>query len=189
MRGDQREASVIRKAATAVLAAAVVLVGGGCSSSTSGTASPETSDPKVATAALWDPCTQVSDDVLRQVGADPSTRESGVGGVQVDGWKVCSWSAAPMHARSLVVWSTTFSLDDIKNKQDNVDFTAVTVAGRQGWKFHRASDRNNEKCDLVFPAATGAYQLSFYNNDPGDSKAPCDSVMAAAQDVVPLFPK
>ncbi len=102
---------------------------------------------------------------------------------------MCTWDTAPRKARTLTVWSTAFTVDDMQKKEGNADFVSISVDGRNGWKFHRASDSNNEKCDLVFPATAGSYQLSFYNNDPGDSNSPCDSVMAAAQVIVPLFPR
>jgi hypothetical protein len=173
-----------------VLAAAVVLVvGTGCSSSTSGTASPETSAADANSAVNWDPCTQISDDVVRQVGADPTTRETGVGGVAVEGWKACSWYFQPEKARSLTVWSSKFTADDLKKKSDNIDFAAISVAGRDGWRYHRASDTRHEDCDLVFPAKSGSFQLSFYNLTPSITADPCDGAMSAADTIVPLFPR
>ncbi|WP_084461011.1 DUF3558 domain-containing protein [Nocardia kruczakiae] len=188
MRGDQREASVIRKAATAVLAAAAVLVGAGCSSSTSGTASPETSDPKVATAALWDPCTQVTDDVLRQAGMDPATRAVNIGGVPVDGWKLCSWHDNPDYYYTLGVWSSIFTIDDLKKKSDNIDFQEVTVAGRKGFQYRTASDKNGTNCYVAFPGSRGTFEVSMYNMSSRAAEPPCSHAISAASALVPLFP-
>lgn len=189
MRGDQREASVIRKAATAVLAAAVVLVvGTGCSSSTSGTASPETSDPKGATAALWDPCTQVTDDVLRQAGMDPATKTTNIGGVAVDGWKLCSWHDNPDYYYTLGVWSSLFTIEDLKKKPDNVDFQAVTAGGRNGFQYRTASDKNGTNCYVAFPASQGTFEVSIYNMSSRAAEAPCSHAVSAAAAIVPLFP-
>ncbi|PPI97192.1 hypothetical protein C5E46_16550 [Nocardia nova] len=189
MRGDQREASVIRKAATAVLAAAVVLVGTGCSSSTSGTASPETGDPKGATAALWDPCTQVTDEVLRQVGVDPNTRESGIGGVAVDGWKSCTWHDTPNWEYSLTVWSSVNSIDDLKQKDGNTGFVDTTVAGRSGVQYKGNSGANGEQCFVSFPAKQGIVEVSALNVTTRTSVSACDRVSSAAAVIVPILPR
>ncbi|MFD0361980.1 DUF3558 family protein [Nocardia sp. GCM10030253] len=53
-----------------------------------------TTNTSAATTALWDPCTQVSDALLKQVGVNPATKESGIAGVEESDWKVCSWNNA-----------------------------------------------------------------------------------------------
>ncbi|MEV6321400.1 DUF3558 domain-containing protein [Nocardia sp. NPDC051787] len=166
------------------------MLSAGCSQSSDGTATPSTSiDKKAATAALWDPCTQISDQTLRSLDVDPSTRDSGVGGVETEGWKMCSWSSSPRNDYSLTVDSSIFTVDDFKKKEGNVDFVEIFVKGRNGWRYHRSTDHKNETCDLLFPTSKGTFGISFYNLSPSAKAVPCDRALAAADVLVPLFPE
>ncbi|GAB2656024.1 DUF3558 domain-containing protein [Nocardia goodfellowii] len=176
-----------RTTATVAALAGVVLVASGCGSKTEGKGGPTATNTSAATATLWDPCTQVSDQALKQVGVKPETKESGVAGVEEPGWKVCSWNNADF---DLVVWSTTFGIDDFKKKDGNTDFKDIAVAGRSGVTYHRARDTANEDCDLVFPAAQGAFSISIYNRASSTNvEPPCQRANKAAEVVVPLFPR
>ncbi|MFF7943090.1 DUF3558 domain-containing protein [Nocardia gamkensis] len=177
-----------RTTATVAALAGVVLVASGCDSGTSGTATPNTTtDTSAATAALWDPCTQVSDQVLQKIGVSPSTRESGVAGVEEPGWKHCNWSSADF---ALGVWSTVHSVDDFRRKEGNIDFSDISVGGRSGVQYHRAKDKFGEDCDLVFPASHGALSITIYNHASSKNViAPCTRAMTAAETLVPIFPR
>lgn len=181
-----------RRTAAAVMATAAMLafVVGCGKSSTQGTATPTTTDKAAATSALWDPCTQVSADILNKLGVNKESKESGIGGVPQPGWKDCAWDYPPNHERSVTIWSSIFSIDDLKKKTDNTDFQQVTVGGRAGWKYHQGSDKTQAACDLAFQASSGgSYQISFYNLEPSLTTSPCDGAMSVAQVVVPIFPK
>lgn len=177
-----------RTTATVVALAGVVLVASGCDAGTNGTATPSTTtDISAATAALWDPCTQVSDQVLQKIGVSPSTRESGVAGVEEPGWKHCTWSGADF---ALGVWSTIHSVDDFKRKEGNVGFTDISVGGRSGVQYRRAKDKFDEDCDLVFPASDGALSITIYNHASSKNViAPCTRAMTAAETLAPIFPR
>ncbi|MEV0299139.1 DUF3558 domain-containing protein [Nocardia sp. NPDC050710] len=180
-----------RTTATVAALAGVVLLASGCGSETDGKATPSTGvGTSAATAALWDPCTQISDQVLQKVGVVPATKESGISGVQQPGWKVCSW-----HDRqsgwnySLGVWSTTNTVDDFQKKSENTNFSDISIAGRSGVTYHRMNDKDGEDCDLLFPAAQGAVLITAFNTAAGAGVAPCDRARAAAETLVPLFPR
>ena len=180
-----------RRTAGVVMAAmAVAVIAAGCTKASQGTATPSTTDTTAATAALWDPCTQISSDVLQKLGVDQSSKESGIGGVQQSGWKICSWSYPPEHNQSVTIYSTIHTIDEFKKKSENTDFVSVSVDGRAGWKFHRATDKDNEICDLVFPftLGVGSYQISFGNLDPGMTSSPCEGATNAAKVLVAAFP-
>ncbi|MEU2125382.1 DUF3558 domain-containing protein [Nocardia niwae] len=187
--GPDREASVGRRTTATVAAlAGVVLAASGCESGTNGTATPSTTiDTSAATAALWDPCTQVSDQVLQKIGVSPSTRESGVSGVEEPGWKHCNWSSADF---ALGVWSTIHSVDDFRRKEGNIEFTDISVGGRGGVQYRRAKDKHDEDCDLVFPASRGSLSITIYNHASSKNViAPCTRAMTAAETLVPIFPR
>lgn len=166
----------------------VVLLASGCGTETGGKAGP--SPATDTSAALWDPCTQIPDSVLRTVGVVAATEEPGISGVQQPGWKVCSW-----HDRqsgwhySLGVWSTTNTVEDFRKKSENTNFSDISVAGRNGVTYHRADDTDGEDCDLLFPAAQGAVLITVFNTVAGAGVAPCDRANAAANALVPLFPR
>ncbi|MEU4314494.1 DUF3558 domain-containing protein [Nocardia sp. NPDC024068] len=164
----------------------------GCDATTGGTASPETTtDAVAATEALWDPCSQVSEDVLRQVGVDPSTRDNTISGVErVEGWKLCSWKDKPTRENyRLGVWSTTQTVEDSKRDTNNVGFTEVTLSGRSGIQFKQANDTHNEVCFLRFPADNQSIEISIYKAvSTEDERDPCDIAAAAAESLVPVFP-
>ncbi|MEV6134717.1 DUF3558 domain-containing protein [Nocardia sp. NPDC051990] len=182
-------------AAVAVLAGALV-VATGCGSTNGETAPPSsTSDKTAATAALWDPCTQITNETLRQVGVDPSTRSDTIAGVEkVEGWKLCSWKDKPTRSNySLGVWSTTHTIDESKKDANNIDFTDVSIAGRDGVQFRRADDRNDEVCYLSFPSNRQTIEISIYKSFSTkkleDDRGPCVIAAVAAEILVPTFPK
>ncbi|MEU1959220.1 DUF3558 domain-containing protein [Nocardia sp. NPDC019375] len=168
--------------------AGAALVASGCDSGTNGTATPSTTtDTSAATAALWDPCTQVSDQILLKIGVSPATRESGVAGVEEPGWKHCTWSSADF---ALGVWSTIHSVDDFRKKEGNIEFTDISVRGRSGVQYRRAKDKFDEDCALVFPASYGALSITIYNHASSKSViAPCTRAMTVAETLVPTFPR
>ncbi|MGW4365901.1 DUF3558 domain-containing protein [Nocardia takedensis] len=183
----------IAKTVGVAVVASVVAVGAvGCESTTEGAAGPEGSaDPSAAAAALWDPCTQIDDATLQSVGVLPSTKRSGVAGIEEPGWKVCGWhDRASGWTFDLAVWSTVHSVAEFRQKPDNTAFEPVTIAGRDGYRFRLTRDTRNETCDLVFPSAQGgAFQVTVINTAAGRETQPCDRLMTVAGVIVPTLPR
>lgn len=179
-------------AALAVLAA-IILVGSGCDATTDGSAASVTTTDEAGVAeALWDPCTQIGDQLLRQVGVDPSTQDNTISGVEnVKGWKLCSWKDKAVRENyALGVWTTTHTIEESKEDVNNVDFSDITIAGRWGVQFRRASDTHNEKCYLSFPAIGQSIEISVYKSVlTEDERNPCDIASSAAEILVPEFPQ
>ncbi|WP_157124010.1 DUF3558 domain-containing protein [Nocardia pseudovaccinii] len=172
-----------------VVAVGMLLVATGCGSTKGGTATPSTgaAGTSAATAALWDPCTQISDQVLRKVGVSPSTKRSGIAGVEEPGWKVCSWNNDDF---TVGVFSTINTVEDFKRKTDNIDFKDTSVAGRQGVEHRMASDKFDEVCSLVFPASQGVVQILIRNRTSSTNVvAPCTRAETVASNLVPVFPR
>ncbi|MBH0778270.1 DUF3558 domain-containing protein [Nocardia sp. NEAU-351] len=185
----------MRRLTTAVVVLAGALVLAACEGTSDGTATPvSTVDKSAATAALWDPCTQIGDDVLRQVGVDPSTRDTTIAGVQrVAGWKLCSWNDKPSGWNyNLGVWSTIHSLDEVRGDKNNINFTESQVAGRTGVQFRKADDRDNLVCYLAFPTKGQIIEVSIYKSfttkTPADNREPCSLASRAATILAPTFP-
>ncbi|WP_245668686.1 DUF3558 domain-containing protein [Nocardia xishanensis] len=168
------------------LCAAVVLVPAvaGCEGATEGTPTTSTSAAQVA---LWNPCTEVPDGLLRQIGVDPATEESGVAGVPQSGWEICSWNAAKYH---VTVFSTKRTSEEIRNKPGNVEFQDVQIAGRDGTQYRVEGASKRLTCDIVFPALQGAFSVKVGNNPADDHPDdPCSLANRAATMLVPRFPQ
>lgn len=173
-----------RVAGVAVAIGAVLAVmTAGCSSTTDGAATATTSD---AAAALWDPCTGISDGALTAAQVDPGTKQSGIGGVEQHGWKICKWKGAKY---SISVYSTAaHSPTEIANKAGNTGQRPVTMGGRAGTEFRAGGET---ECDVVFDAQQGAaVQLQVIGRLAEDNPIdPCPTLASVGEAVVPSFPK
>ncbi|WP_227985108.1 DUF3558 family protein [Nocardia spumae] len=153
----------------------------GCGSTTEGTAAPASSD---AAAGLWDPCTQIPDSALSAAQVDPSTKESGVAGVEQSGWKICGWKG---RRYDVTVYSTHRSASEIANKDGNTNQQPVTIAGRAGTQF-AAGFRTG--CDVVFAAQQGAAQIQILGRIDDDYPVdPCPTLANVGNSIVPVLPK
>ncbi|MFJ1457082.1 DUF3558 domain-containing protein [Nocardia sp. N2S4-5] len=145
------------------------------------------SETTTAEVALWDPCTQVPDDVLQRAGVDPKTKESGIAGVHQSGWEICAWKGKKYH---LNVFSGNRTVQEIETKEGNVEFQDVVIAGRSGRKYRVEGASKNDTCNVAFPAAQGVFEIMIGNSaivdNPGD---PCESLRNVGEQVVPLLPK
>ncbi|WP_188827596.1 DUF3558 domain-containing protein [Nocardia camponoti] len=142
-----------------------------------------------AAAALFDPCTQISEDALRAAGVDPATKVSGAGGVHQSGWEICSWAG---HNFRLGVFSTGRSVAEFENKPGNVDFQDVIVAGRQGRQYRVEGATDDLDCDIVFPARQGAVALNIINSaivDAAKLENPCVVAARTGEVIVPALPR
>ncbi|WP_082857935.1 DUF3558 domain-containing protein [Nocardia arizonensis] len=174
-----------------------VLVGmvavSGCDTVSDGAATPSPiTDKSAATAALWDPCTQISAATLERLGVDPSTRDNNIGELdRVDGWKLCSWKDKPLRSNySLGVWSTIRTVADTRKDSYNIDFIEVTVSGRTGLQYRRADDRDNRICYIAFSSGGHEVDVSVYKSTLStDTRNPCTIAAAAAEILVPIIPQ
>src|SRR5436309_2093266 len=110
--------------AIAVTAAGTALVAG-CGSTP---AQPSDSiDVGAATNALWDPCA-LSVDAVGGMGMDPSTKHPDA---QRDrGSKQCTWhDVRPAYTYDATVASSIYSIDDLRKRPENTDFTRVDIGG------------------------------------------------------------
>ncbi|WP_280385996.1 DUF3558 domain-containing protein [Nocardia wallacei] len=148
---------------------------------------PSGSSTTTAEAKLWDPCTQIPDDALVRAGVDPKTKEIGAGGVHQSGWEICNWRGK---AYSLTVLSGKRTAQEIESKAGNVEQQDAVIAGRSGRQFRVEGGTKDITCDVVFPAAQGAIELTVISSlaldNPGD---PCQSLHQVGEQLVPLLPK
>ncbi|WP_433635286.1 DUF3558 domain-containing protein [Nocardia sp. CA-120079] len=170
-----------------MLLAAAVLPGlVACGSSKSGDATPS-SGTSAAPVKLFDPCIGIPDSALTAAGVNPSAKESGVAGVHQSGWEICNWKGSKY---SLGVFSSARTVQEIEQKQGNVEFQDVTIAGRQGRQFRVEGASHDLMCDVVFPASQGIFEVTLINNPVLDHPAPpCGLLQQAGEAIVPVLPK
>ena len=170
-----------------MLLAAAVLPGlVACGSSTSGSPS-ASSETSAAQVKLFDPCTQIPDDVLNAAGVKPSTKESGIAGVHQSGWEICAWDGSKY---AVTVFSTGRTMAEFENKPGNVEFQDVTIAGRKGRQFRIEGGSYDLMCDVAFPAAQGAITINLSNHASLDHPdEPCGLLRRAAEPIMPVLPK
>jgi hypothetical protein len=164
-----------------VLIAVLTLGLGACAATSDLTAQRSVSaDP--AGVALWDPCAQVSPDLLRRIGVDPDTRTSTA--TEQPGWKYCTWhSSKAVWAYTIGIGSTTHPLDIIaKTKPSAVE---TTVGGYAGIRS-RSGER---ECEINLAVSSGTVYVEASDTPASrDRPDPCARALAAAELLVPSLP-
>jgi hypothetical protein len=137
--------------------------------------------------ALFDPCTEISDETLVQAGLDPATEVRGTGAVHQSGVETCRWDGPRYY---LGVFSAERTVDDIRRDPANTGFRPVTVAGRVGLEV-RKTDPAVQECDVVFEAAQGTLTVNVHKVDDfmrPNPEDPCITDLRVAEALVPTFP-
>lgn len=164
--------------------AGIALVGG-CTPSTDGDPKPTTTT-KVAQADLWDPCT-IPADALTRTGVDPATASRDIAGVKQEGWKICGWDGP---GYNLSVFSTNYSLDDVRSNPNNTNLQPVTVGARNGVIYRQTSDSKLRDCDVAIGLDQGAVLFTLLTSALVDQpkEDPCAAALRYATELEPQLP-
>ncbi|MEU7628523.1 DUF3558 domain-containing protein [Nocardia sp. NPDC049220] len=174
---------MVRRITLVLLGFLLALSVAGCGDTTSGSPATDTAAVK----ALFDPCTGIPDDAVREAGADPVTKEPGIAGVHQSGWEICGWKGPTYF---ITVYSTGRTVSEFERKPGNVEFKDVTVAGRQGRQFRVEGASKYLGCDVLFAASQGVLQLAVTNRPGQDSlEDPCTVLYRVGEPIVPLLPR
>ncbi|MGY0497379.1 DUF3558 domain-containing protein [Nocardia sp. FBN12] len=171
----------MRTRSAPILIAALALSAGACASTPDQPEErPEVTAP--ATAALWDPCTEVAPDLVRQMGVDPDTKTSTA--TAQPNSKYCTWhDSKAVWAYHLGILSTSFPLEAIRRTKPAAIETAV--GGRAGIQ-DRPADR---QCEIVLAVGTGTVYIQASDNpaarNPPD---PCTRALDVANALAPSLP-
>ncbi|MFD4180353.1 DUF3558 domain-containing protein [Rhodococcus sp. NPDC058514] len=167
----------------AVVCGAVVLAGCG-SESVSGQAAPEGS---AAGEPVFSPCDDLPDDAIRAVGMDPATESRDILGVHQPGWNLCRWNNSTHFLR---VYSSTFTLDDVRRNDDFEEFAPVDLGGREAVTFRDVADRERLWCDVATTSAGGAVMVSISESGPDPAvEEPCAVALQTARTLLPHIPE
>ncbi|MBJ8342310.1 DUF3558 domain-containing protein [Antrihabitans sp. YC3-6] len=173
--------TVTTRAVAALVAVVWSLSAVGCGSTTDGKPVEATSTPTAdpdEPAGLFDPCTEISDDLLRQMGVDPATEEADLAGVEYPGWKVCSWSG-PWYF--LTVFVGDKSLDQMRENKSFTKFRDIKIGTRDALQYQSTSSMQDEDCFIGYAVNGGVVMIevaTMFSEEKAED--PCDVVIRDA---------
>lgn len=136
-----------------LMAGVLVWAAAGCSSVVEGAAEPASGQE-----GLFDPCKDIPDSVLEEVGLDPATEEVDIAGVEQPGWKICGWSGSWYF---LTVYSTARTVNDVRRNADYRDVEELRAGSRHGIQFQRVDDVDGNGCYIAFPVEQGSIWVNI----------------------------
>ncbi|MFC8528394.1 DUF3558 domain-containing protein [Nocardia sp. NPDC057227] len=138
-------------------------------------------------AGLWDPC-GLPDSAISATGLDPGSKVPDVGGVDFDGWKVCSWQGSTGWY-SLAVLSGEPTLQEVRSRTDFVGFTDRTVGSRPAVQFRDAGDDRGLTCSISVEVPEGSVMFTLNTRySVGKQGDPCTEVRRHADDLAVHLP-
>ncbi|QIP41463.1 hypothetical protein G9444_4219 [Rhodococcus erythropolis] len=137
-----------------LMAGMLVWAAAGCSSVVEGAAEPASGQE-----GLFDPCKDIPDSVLEEVGLDPATEEVDIAGVAQPGWKICTWSGSWYFA---AMYANEHSTDDIRANPDYAQLRDIEVGQRKAIEFRRTADLDDGACYVAVDTGQGSVWLKVY---------------------------
>lgn len=167
-----RTAVLIR--ATLATAAAAALVTG-CTSSTEGTAAETVAPTTAQPIEVFNPCTELSDEILSGVGLDPSTKTVVTDAPEGEtSWRVCGWRTPDSLIR-IDIFSTSHTLDEARNNEDLVQKVETTVGARPALRAYDKSETDGRSCYTAMEAEQGMFEISAaWFEEDGWTRDICD---------------
>lgn len=162
-----------------------VLALAGCgSASVTGNAAPEGA---AAGEPMFSPCDDIPDEAVRAVGMDPATESRDILGVHQPGWNLCGWNNT---THFLTVYSSKYTLDDVRRNDDFEEFAPVDLEGREAVSFRDVADRERLRCDIATTSAGGAVMVSISESGPDPAvEEPCAVALRTARALMPHIPE
>jgi hypothetical protein len=105
---------------------------------------------------LFNPCTDIPDSVIEEVGVDLATVSIDIFGVEQPGWKICSWDGSWYN---VTIYSTSYTVSDVRSNPDYVDFIDIVIGDRSVTQYRRA-DRADEGCYVIFAVGQGSVWIN-----------------------------
>ncbi|MFB7874969.1 DUF3558 domain-containing protein [Nocardia sp. NPDC056064] len=172
----------------AALAGVCLLGVVGCDETVDGTATaPTTTVRDIDEIEVYNPCTELSADVLRATGVDPASKRTVTDPPSGPAsWRVCSWYPEG-DAYVLTVLSSSHTLDETRAKDTVTDLREATVNGRTGLVFREKSLPTG--CYVAFEAEQGMFEVfvDWLMSDQQDSDT-CAMANKHATDLEPHLP-
>jgi hypothetical protein len=159
-----RTADFVRATLATAAAAAMIT---GCTSNTggsaTGTAAPTTTGP----IEVFNPCTELPDQLLTELGLDASTERVVTDAPEgATSWRVCAWRQPDALIR-VTVMSTSHTLDDARANDNLIDKVNTTVGPRAALQSKDRDEIPGKSCYTSFEAEQGMFEIkaSWFEED------------------------
>lgn len=151
-----RTADFARAMLAAVAATALV---SGCTSTTEGAATEVAAPPATGPIDIFNPCTELPDQVLSEVGLDPSTKTVTTDPAEgASSWRVCGWMT-PDQLILVDVFSTSHTLDEARANEDLVQKVEINVGSRPALRAYDKSETDGRSCYVSMQAEQGMFEI------------------------------
>ncbi|MCE5292862.1 MAG: DUF3558 domain-containing protein [Nocardiaceae bacterium] len=137
---------------------------------------------KAVEAHFWDPCTELSDQALREAGAKPETKDDAV---QFPDWHMCGW-LLDTDPYSLGVLSTERRVADFRRNPTKTGFQDANVSGRHGLIYLEVANTRSS-CTVGFDTARGSVHVVVGTRDL--SRETCGPALDTARRLLPYLPQ
>ncbi|MBF6140368.1 DUF3558 domain-containing protein [Nocardia farcinica] len=175
--------AVVLRAIVAVVGVVGVV---GCGSTVDG--APTTTGMKTGDVA-FNPCTDLSGEVLTATGVDPDTKHVTTDPAGASAWRICSWDAISL-PYMLVVASSTHTVDELRSNPKETGLRDVTIGARTGVVHHDVTDPEVEVCRVALPAQQGMFVISAaWRASQPITADRCDLAVKHARDLNGHLPK
>ncbi|MBF6161349.1 DUF3558 domain-containing protein [Nocardia cyriacigeorgica] len=188
-----RTADVLR---VTLAAGAAVLLAAGCNTTVDGEATTQgdgaASAGSPTAVAIFNPCSDLSEQALTDAGLDPSTERTSIdppsGGAD---WRICSWKPSDSSATYRVdVFSTSYTIDEARQNDNLTGFKDVTIGPRSGVTLYDKSDTKRDRCYAAFPAEQGMFEVAVtWRGSSSDMPDMCVIAVDQATKLEPNLPK
>jgi hypothetical protein len=182
-----RTADVLRTTLGGVAALALAT---GCGSSVEGTATTTSTAKSADDIQIFNPCTQLSDDVLRATRVDPATKS-----VTTDppsgpaSWRICGWQSTEL-PYFLDVASSSHTVEETRANDRETGFRDVAIGPRTALIHQDKTDTRGETCRVAIPAEQGMFVISAtWRASKPITHDRCELAVVHAKDLEPHLPK
>lgn len=116
---------------------------------------------------IFNPCSQVSNQVIIDVGLDPTTKNVSPTDKQDDSaaWRVCKWNSVDRQF-TVTIFATIHTMDDAKKEKGLVNKIETKIGGRAAQVAQREGEPDS--CYTSFEARGGRFEIRATWNHPGD---------------------
>ncbi|EOM76378.1 DUF3558 family protein [Rhodococcus rhodnii] len=152
-----------------IAAVAAVALVSGCGDSTA--VESESERP-----VMFEPCDDIPDEAIAELGFDPATADRGVAGVDQWGWGICKWSG---ETHNIAISYAERSLESLRDTGNNTDIRHVGEPTPEAHTWRRLGEEEFI-CEVTWPNGTGAGQLTVYKRPGADGERMTENICDAA---------
>lgn len=180
-----RIAVVLRAIVAAVGVVGVV----GCGTTVDGAATTSTSSGGADGTELFNPCSEVPDEWLRETGLDPATKTVTTDPQDESAWRICGWYAVDGPYR-VDIMSTSHTQAESRANEKLTGFREVAIGSRLGLIYKDKSDNLDLSCYVSLPAQQGMFEIAVgWRASQPVTADRCELAVEHAKDLEPHLPR